>query len=100
MMCLTPVKWLGASNLYETVASDISRITQDEELLMILIEGLKWELWGIYTQRFFIPREGLFEHLNKIKNVFVIVSQNGHNDMVSHLIDGIDDLLEIIGDEK
>ena len=97
MMCLTPVIWLGAANLYQSIEIDLIMLSKHEDKLYLFVEGLKWELWGIYTQRFFQPRHDVLTHLHKIKNVFDILSQTSHNEIVSHLIEGIDELMEIVG---
>ncbi len=98
-MCLTPTIWLGSAVLYDRVMEDIEMISNPKHL-EVMISGLKWEIWGIYTQHHFIEREGLLIHLDKIKNVFEIIEQGEHNGKVAHLITGINELLEIVANER
>ncbi|MCK5884763.1 MAG: hypothetical protein KAG61_13820 [Bacteriovoracaceae bacterium] len=100
LMVIYPQIWLGAATLYHQVETDIKYLIGSAKYIDLFIEGLKWEIWGIYTQRFFIEKEGLLSHLQKIKNVFEIFSRTSHNNYISDLIDGTDGLARMIEDGR
>ena len=82
-----PHRWLVAANGERSLVSTLRRLRFTEEELEIICAQLKWEVNGLYTQKFTLPdTSSLMTYIDMIMNFLVLLEDMKEQEYIS-LID-------------
>lgn len=90
-----PFYWIGSAFYHDSFEHDLEllkNLTENESRL--LLEQVRWELWGLFTQLEVTPdKPNLLMHLDNIRK---LIGNIAHTDLLKESLNSVDALSEIV----